>query len=88
MPNRGFAFLEFSDPKDAQAAIDNMHLNELEGKTLRLNIAKAINRAAVIDPKRAIWTQEGYAQEYGDEKETNDNAATEGNMDVDGPAKT
>ena len=33
--HRGFAFIEFELPEDAQAAIDNMHDSELYGRTLR-----------------------------------------------------
>jgi hypothetical protein len=39
-PHRGFAFIEFDDPSDAQDAIDNMNLSEMFGKTLRVNLAK------------------------------------------------
>lgn len=29
--HRGFGFIVFSEPQEAQDAIDNMHLNELQG---------------------------------------------------------
>lgn len=38
--NRGFAFIEFEDPIDAKAAMDNMHMSELYGKILTVNFAK------------------------------------------------
>ena len=32
--------MTFSSPADAQDAIDNMDLNELQGKVLRVNLAR------------------------------------------------
>jgi RNA recognition motif-containing protein len=40
--HRGFAFVEFEEPQDAQAAIDNMHLAELYGKVIKVNLARPI----------------------------------------------
>ncbi|KAJ7207079.1 RNA binding motif protein 3 [Mycena pura] len=36
---RGFGFVTFAKAEDAQAAIDNMNGTELDGRTLRVNIA-------------------------------------------------
>ncbi|RKP26828.1 hypothetical protein SYNPS1DRAFT_6453, partial [Syncephalis pseudoplumigaleata] len=38
--HRGFGFVEFVESADAQAAIDNMHLSELYGRTIKVTIAK------------------------------------------------
>ncbi|KAJ2726336.1 hypothetical protein GGI07_000648 [Coemansia sp. Benny D115] len=40
-PHRGFALLEFEDPEDALAAIDNMHDSELFGRTITVRPARA-----------------------------------------------
>jgi peptidyl-prolyl isomerase E (cyclophilin E) len=39
--HRGFAFVEFEDAADAQAAIDNVHDSELFGRVLTCNLANA-----------------------------------------------
>lgn len=38
---KGFAYIRFLHPEDAHAAIDNMHMNELHGHTLRCNFHRA-----------------------------------------------
>lgn len=38
--HRGFAFVTYSSPADAQDAIDNMDLNEMRGKVLKVNLAR------------------------------------------------
>lgn len=38
--NRGFAFVEFADPDDAEHAMDNMNDAEFYGKVLRVNYAR------------------------------------------------
>lgn len=38
--HRGFGFVEYELADDAKAAIDNMHLSELYGKTIKCSIAK------------------------------------------------
>lgn len=40
--HRGFAFVTFASPADAQDAIDNMDLNELNGRVLKVNIARQL----------------------------------------------
>lgn len=37
--NRGFGFVEFEDPQDARAAVENMDNSELCGKVLSVSIA-------------------------------------------------
>ena len=36
----GFAFVEFESIDDAKAAIDNMHMGEIFGRTIRCNLAR------------------------------------------------
>ncbi|KAI6022696.1 hypothetical protein EDC04DRAFT_2900658 [Pisolithus marmoratus] len=63
--HRGFAFVTYSSAADAQDAIDNMDLNELHGKVLKVNIAKSVK--AAIQPaqgNRAIWESEEWLQKY------------------------
>lgn len=37
---RGFAFVEYEDPEDAQHAIENMNNAEFYGKVLKVNLAR------------------------------------------------
>lgn len=38
--HRGFAFVSFTSQQDAQDAIDNMDMNELEGRVLKVSLAR------------------------------------------------
>jgi RNA recognition motif-containing protein len=38
--HRGFGFVTYASPADAQDAIDNMDLNELQGKVIKVNLAR------------------------------------------------
>jgi peptidyl-prolyl isomerase E (cyclophilin E) len=38
--HRGFAFVTYSSPADAQDAIENMDMNELNGRVLKVNLAR------------------------------------------------
>jgi len=63
--HRGFAFVTYASPSDAQDAIDNMDLNELRGKVLKVNIARPIK--AAIQPgagNRAVWESEDWLTQY------------------------
>lgn len=42
MKHRGFAFVTFASSADAQDAIDNMDLNELKGRVLKVNLARQV----------------------------------------------
>lgn len=44
--HKGFGFVEFELPQDAEAAIDNMHLAELNGKVIKVQLAKPSNITA------------------------------------------
>ncbi|KAH7889666.1 hypothetical protein F5I97DRAFT_568548 [Phlebopus sp. FC_14] len=63
--HRGFAFVTYASPADAQDAIDNMDLNELRGRVLKVNIARPMK--AAIQPgagNRAIWESEEWLTQY------------------------
>jgi len=62
--HRGFAFVTYSSPADAQDAIDNMDLNELRGRVLKVNQAKAMKGLQPPDGNRAIWESEEWLQQY------------------------
>jgi peptidyl-prolyl isomerase E (cyclophilin E) len=56
--HRGFAFVTYSSTEDAQDAIDNMDMNELQGRVLKVNLARNLkvptqgagNRASTSSP--------------------------------------
>ncbi|KAG0707718.1 RNA-binding domain-containing protein [Suillus ampliporus] len=62
--HRGFAFVTYSSPADAQDAIDNMDLNELRGRVLKVNQAKAMKGLQPPDGNRAIWESEEWLQQH------------------------
>ena len=37
---RGFGFVEFKHAEDAKSAIDNMHMSQIWGQTIRCNLAR------------------------------------------------
>ncbi|KAH7103834.1 hypothetical protein BKA62DRAFT_615557 [Auriculariales sp. MPI-PUGE-AT-0066] len=63
--HRGFAFVSFSTPGDAQDAIDNMDLNVLHGKVVKCSIATSTKIAAQPAGNRAIWETDEWAKTYG-----------------------
>ncbi|KAF9136044.1 hypothetical protein BGW39_008007 [Mortierella sp. 14UC] len=65
-PHRGFGFVEFDLAVDAQAALDNMHLSELFGRTIKVNLAKPGKGGAGglgRGPEKAIWADEEWLKE-------------------------
>ena len=38
--SRGFAFVEFASPEEAQKAVEQFHNKEFQGRTLTVNIAR------------------------------------------------
>ncbi|CAE6500391.1 unnamed protein product [Rhizoctonia solani] len=60
--HRGFAFITFSSPADAQDAIDNMDLNIVHDKVVKVNLAKAMKVEA--NPNRAVWESEEWLKEH------------------------
>ncbi|KAJ6630832.1 RNA-binding domain-containing protein [Mycena sp. CBHHK59/15] len=64
--HRGFAFVTYGSSADAQDAIDNMDLNELQGRVIKVNLARPMkgltqqpggNRAST-SPSPAVWESE------------------------------
>ena len=49
--HRGFGFVEYEDPEDAQAAIENMDRAELYGRVLKVNISNK----AIEGGSGAVW---------------------------------
>lgn len=83
--HRGFGFVEYELAEDCQAAMDNMHLSELYGKVIKVQLAKTIN--VTTTSNRAVWTDESWLQKYGnvedveekqeDEKENDQETSSE-----------
>lgn len=61
-PHKGFAFIEYELPSDAQSAIDNMHLGELFGRTIKCNLARPVTLAS--GSMKPVWEEESYIQKY------------------------
>lgn len=51
--HRGFAFVSFATPGDAQDAIDNMDMNVFHGKVIKCSIATSTKMAAQPAGNRA-----------------------------------
>ncbi|KAF9051628.1 hypothetical protein BJ165DRAFT_1401120 [Panaeolus papilionaceus] len=67
LKHRGFAFVTYSSSADAQDAIDNMDLNELKGRVLKVNLArpmKAVIGMSGVGGNRAIWENEEWLKEH------------------------
>ncbi|KAH9842618.1 RNA-binding domain-containing protein [Rhodofomes roseus] len=62
--HRGFAFVTFASTADAQDAIDNMDLNELKGRVLKVNLARQVKAPIQGAGNRAIWESEDWLQQY------------------------
>ncbi|KAG9538281.1 peptidyl prolyl cis-trans isomerase cyclophilin, partial [Aureobasidium melanogenum] len=64
-PHRGFGYVEFESPQDAQEAIDNMDQSELFGRVIKVNLAKEQKAEGEgLGSKTAIWEQEGYLAKH------------------------
>ncbi|KAK6507537.1 hypothetical protein TWF481_005968 [Arthrobotrys musiformis] len=68
---KGFAYVEFTDPTDAAAAIDNFDQAELFGRVIRVSQAKNLGfrdgRGKVesgLGSKVAVWEQEGWLKKH------------------------
>ncbi|KEF57862.1 peptidylprolyl isomerase [Exophiala aquamarina CBS 119918] len=65
--HRGFGYVEFEDPTDAQEAIDNMDQSELYGRVIKVAMAKPDRKEtgqSGLGSTTAIWEQEGYLAKY------------------------
>ncbi|KAG8935681.1 hypothetical protein FRC03_001541 [Tulasnella sp. 419] len=63
--HRGYAFITFGTPIDAQDAIDNMDMNELRGKTLKVNLARPLKGPSTGLGNRAVWETEEWLKAHG-----------------------
>ncbi|RVD89810.1 uncharacterized protein DFL_000802 [Arthrobotrys flagrans] len=67
---KGFAYIEFTDPLDATAAIDNFDQAELFGRVIRVSQAKNLGFReggkveGGLGSKVAVWEQEGWLKKY------------------------
>ncbi|TDL24787.1 RNA-binding domain-containing protein [Rickenella mellea] len=61
--HRGFGFVTFTSAGDAQDAIDNMDMNELRGRVLKVNLARPQKAPAVGAGNRAIWETEEWLRQ-------------------------
>ena len=73
--NKGFAFVDYEEEEDALAAVANMNGSELQGKVLKVNLARATVK---LQPGKAVWSSEEWLQKSlkqgeGDEVEFNQN---------------
>jgi len=62
--HRGFAFVTYASSADAQDAIDNMDLNEMGGKVLKVNLARPMKGQLQAGGNRAVWESEEWLQQY------------------------
>ncbi|THH33838.1 hypothetical protein EUX98_g255 [Antrodiella citrinella] len=63
--HKGFGFVTFASSGDAQDAIDNMDLNELRGKVIRVNLARPMKTPLQgIQGSKAIWESEEWLKQY------------------------
>ncbi|KAA1471137.1 RNA-binding domain-containing protein [Dentipellis sp. KUC8613] len=62
--HRGFAFVTFASSGDAQTAIDNMDLNELRGKVIKVSLARPNKGALQPSGNRPIWESEEWLKRY------------------------
>ncbi|KAG2186504.1 hypothetical protein INT44_002726 [Umbelopsis vinacea] len=60
--HRGFGFVEFESKEDVKEAIDNMHLSELNGRVIKVNLAKAQKLAS--GSNKAIWDDDAWLRKY------------------------
>eukprot|EP00123_Amoebidium_parasiticum_P014173 comp22373_c0_seq1/m.33351 comp22373_c0_seq1/g.33351 ORF comp22373_c0_seq1/g.33351 comp22373_c0_seq1/m.33351 type:complete len:306 (-) comp22373_c0_seq1:126-1043(-) len=84
--HRGFAFVEFENAEDSNAAKDNMDEAELLGRTIRVNHAKP--QKFKEGSTKAVWTDETWLQKHGKGREDGAMAVDGGDEQqaTDGPA--
>jgi peptidyl-prolyl isomerase E (cyclophilin E) len=58
---RGFAFVEYENKEDCQEAIENMHLSELNGKLLKVSLARQGKYHELQE--KAIWEDEDFIKQ-------------------------
>eukprot|EP01101_Sappina_pedata_P009456 TRINITY_DN5521_c0_g1_i1.p1 TRINITY_DN5521_c0_g1~~TRINITY_DN5521_c0_g1_i1.p1 ORF type:complete len:140 (-),score=47.95 TRINITY_DN5521_c0_g1_i1:61-459(-) len=75
--HKGFAFIEFEEPADAAAALDNMNNSEIYGRVIKCNMAKPITAIRT----KAIWAEDDWHDEDLAKAEEAGAAATAGDED-------
>ncbi|KAI3610413.1 cyclophilin type peptidyl-prolyl cis-trans [Moniliophthora roreri] len=60
--HRGFAFVTYSSAADAQDAIDNMDLNELRGRVIKVNLAKPMKTPMQLGGN--LWESEEWLKQH------------------------
>ncbi|KAF2258749.1 peptidyl-prolyl cis-trans isomerase E [Lojkania enalia] len=64
-PHRGFGYIEFELPEDAQEAIDNMHLSRFYENIIEVAAAKPQkSHTEGLGSKTAVWEQEGWLAKH------------------------
>ncbi|OMJ20981.1 Peptidyl-prolyl cis-trans isomerase E [Smittium culicis] len=56
--HRGFGFVEYEEPEDAEEAIFNMHNSEVYGRTIHVSLAKPGKYTSKSN--RAVWSDESW----------------------------
>jgi len=64
LKHRGYAFVTYSSTGDAQDAIDNMDMNELRDRTLKVSIARPTKGVTPATGNRAIWESEEWLKQH------------------------
>jgi len=62
--HRGFAFVTYGSSNDAQDAIDNMDMNELKGKVIKVNLARPMKGPIEAGNNRAVWESEEWLKQH------------------------
>jgi len=73
--HRGFAFIEFEEEEDTLAAIDNMHLSELFGRVIKVNLTKPSKLRENMN--KPIWEDDEWLQKYAGQKVDSDDIPVE-----------
>jgi peptidyl-prolyl isomerase E (cyclophilin E) len=61
--HRGFAFVTYGSAADAHDAIDNMDLNEMQGRVIKVNLARPMKGPVQPGGNRAVWESEEWLQQ-------------------------
>ncbi|KAI0256822.1 hypothetical protein BJV78DRAFT_1150741 [Lactifluus subvellereus] len=64
LKHRGYGFVTFSSSGDAQDAIDNMDMNELRGRVLKVSLARPMKGVTPATGNRAIWESEEWLKQH------------------------
>jgi len=62
--SRGFAFVEFSTPEEAQKAIDQFHNKDFQGRAITVNVARPREER----PQRSNWSGGGGERRGGGDR--------------------